>query len=185
MSTRHPAIPPSSHPFFPDGPALLERTPRVLDALLRGLPDSWRRATEGPGTWSPFDVVGHLIHGERTDWMPRVEHILAHGLSTPFPPFDREAMFEASRDRSLDSLLDEFTGLRSAGLRRLADLKIGEADLSRGGLHPDLGAVTLGQHLSTWVAHDLGHLIQVSRTMGRTLRDDVGPWRRYLRYLEP
>ncbi|MGH7585944.1 MAG: DinB family protein [Gemmatimonadales bacterium] len=185
MSTSPPASQPSSHPFFPDGPGLLRRTPRVLDAMLRGLPDAWGRATEGPGTWSPFDVVGHLIHGERADWMLRVEHILAHGPARPFPPFDREAMLEASRGRSLDALLDQFAELRNAGLHRLAKLQLTDADLTRGGLHPDLGSVTLGQHLSTWVAHDLGHLVQVSRTMGRTLRDAVGPWRRYLRYLDP
>lgn len=156
----------------------------MLDALLRGVPDAWARVTEGPGTWSPFDVVGHLIHGERTDWIPRVEHILAHGASRPFPPFDREAMFEASRGLSLDALLDQFIGLRAASLRRLAELSLADADLARGGLHPELGAVTLGQHLSTWVAHDLGHLAQVARTMGRSLRDAVGPWRLYLPYLE-
>ena len=167
------------------GPAVLARTPGALDALLRGLPDAWVRATEGPGTWSPFDVVGHLIHGERTDWMPRVEHLLVHGAARPFSPFDREAMFEASRGRSLESLLEGFAGLRRASLLRLAELELTEADLSRGGLHPELGPVTLGQHLATWVAHDLGHLVQVARTMGRTYRDAVGPWRQYLPYLDP
>jgi hypothetical protein len=185
VTTSRQAVQPSSRPFFPDGPAVLERTPRVLDALLRKLPDSWALAAEGPGTWSPFDVVGHLIHGERTDWIPRVEHILEHGASRPFPPFDREAMFEASRGRTLQELLDDFATLRAASLGRLHELGLTQADLSRAGLHPELGAVTLGQHLSTWVAHDLGHLVQVTRTMGRTLRDAVGPWRQYLPYLEP
>jgi hypothetical protein len=163
---------------------LLERTPRVLRALLAGLPEPWITATEGPGTWNPYDVVGHLIHGERTDWIPRTEHILAHGDAVPFPPFDREAMRTASEGRTLEELLDTFEQLRHANLRRLAELRLTEAQLDRPGRHPALGAVTLRQHLSSWPVHDLSHLAQVARVMAKRYRDDVGPWREYLPMLD-
>ncbi len=160
---------------------VLARTPRVLDALLRDLPDPWLHAAEGPGTWSPFEVVGHLIHGERTDWMPRVRHLLAHGESVPFPVFDRFAQQQASRGRTLAELLDTFGALRDASLQELAALQVTAADLDRPGCHPELGRVLLGQHLATWVAHDLDHLMQVTRVMGRQYAEAVGPWRQYLR----
>ena len=163
-----------------DALPVLRRTPSVLRALLMDLPSSWIGATEGPGTWSPFDVVGHLIHGERTDWMPRVEHLLRHGEALPFPPFDREAMFTASEGLSLDQLLDAFDQLRTESLDRLAALDLSEADLARRGRHPELGVVTLGQHLATWVAHDLSHVGQAVRVMARQYWTAVGPWRAYL-----
>ncbi len=163
---------------------VLERTPGVLRALLAGLPDEWTRATEGPETWSPFDVVGHLIHGERTDWLPRVEIILRDGQSRAFPPFDRIAMFEASQGRTLDQLLDEFAALREASLERLRALRLSEADLERPGRHPELGQVRLGQHLATWVAHDLSHIGQIVRVMGRQYADAVGPWLEFLPMLQ-
>lgn len=166
-----------------EGLPVLERTPATLSALLLGLPEPWIRATEGPRTWSPFDVVGHLIHGERTDWVPRIEHILKHGDQLAFPPFDREAMFAASRGRSLAELLDEFAALRSASLERVVQLGLTPADLSRRGRHPEFGTVTLGQHLATWVAHDLSHLTQVVRVMALRYWAAVGPWRAYLRVL--
>ena len=159
---------------------VLARTPGVLRALLDGLPDEWIRATEGPETWSPFDVVGHLVHGERTDWLPRVEILLRHGESRAFPPFDRFAMLEASRGRALDQLLEEFAALREAGLERLRALRLSEADLERPGCHPELGRVTLGQHLATWVAHDLSHIGQIARVMGRQYGEAVGPWLAFL-----
>jgi tRNA(Arg) A34 adenosine deaminase TadA len=159
---------------------LLQRTPSVLRTLLAGLPEPWVRATEGEGTWSPFDVVGHLIHGERTDWMPRVELILAHGESRTFAPFDRFAQFTASQGQTLDQLLDIFAELRAENLRRLSRLRLSPRDLQRTGRHPELGVVTLRQHLSTWVAHDLSHLAQVARVMGRRYREEIGPWRAYL-----
>ena len=139
---------------------------------------------EGPNTWRPFDVVGHLIHGERADWMPRVEHILRHGDAVPFPPFDREAMFAASQGRSLGELLDTFERLRAESLARLDALGLTDADVSRRGRHPDFGVVTLGQHLSTWVAHDLGHISQIVRVMARQYTDAVGPWKAYLSILK-
>jgi len=166
-----------------DAVAILERTPITLGTLLRDLPDRWVRAVEGPGTWSPYDVVGHLIHAERTDWVPRVEHILQHGDTVAFPPFDREAMFAASEGRALGDLLDRFAELRASGLARLAALGLTGDDLNRRGRHPDLGPVTLGQLLSTWVAHDLSHVGQVARVMARQYSEAVGPWRAYLSIL--
>jgi len=168
---------------FDDALPVLRRTPEVLRALLLDLPGPWVGATEGPGTWSPFDVVGHLIHADRTDWMPRVEHMLRHGDAVPFPAFDREAMFVASKGLSLNELLDTFGRLRSESLDRLVALGLTEADLSRRGTHPELGAVTLGQHLATWVAHDLSHVGQVVRVMARQYSASVGPWRSYLSIL--
>jgi hypothetical protein len=165
---------------FNEAVPVLRRTPAVLSALLRDLSGSWIGATEGPGTWSPFDVVGHLIHGERTDWIPRVEHILRHGDAIPFPAFDREAMFAASKGLSLADLLDTFARLRAESLNRLAGLGLTDADLLRRGRHPELGEVTMGQHLATWVAHDLSHLGQVVRVMARQYAATVGPWRAYL-----
>ena len=164
---------------------VLRRTPSVVSGLLADLPASWTDAVEGPNTWSPFDVVGHLIHGERTDWVPRVEHLLRHGNAVPFPPFDREAMFTASQGKSLGELLDTFAGLRRQSLERLEALGLSDADLSRCGRHPEFGVVTLGQHLSTWVAHDLGHIGQIVRVMARQYTDAVGPWRAYLSILQP
>jgi len=170
---------------FQDALPVLRRTPAVLRELLAGLPPGWIEAVEGPGTWSPFDVVGHLIHGERTDWIPRVEHMLRHGEAVPFPPFDREAMFGASEGLSLEELLDTFGRLRTGNLDRLVALEVTDADLSRRGSHPEFGAVTMGQHLATWVAHDLVHLGQIVRVMARQYAEAVGPWRAYLPTLGP
>jgi hypothetical protein len=166
---------------FEEALPLLGRTPAVLQALLADLPAAWTSAIEGPGTWSPYDVVGHLIHGERSDWMPRVHHLLRHGDAVAFPPFDREGMFEASKGRPLRELLDTFAALRADSLEQLAELRLTGADLGRTGRHPDFGIVTLGQHLATWVAHDLTHLSQIVRAMGRQYADAVGPWHAYLR----
>ena len=168
---------------FQDALPVLKRTPRVLRELLAGLPDVWTGAVEGPGTWSPYDVVGHLIHGERTDWVPRVEHILRHGDTVAFEPFVMDAMFEASRGRSLPELLDTFAELRAAHLNRLESLGLTDADLPRRGRHPEFGPVTMGQHLATWVAHDMSHIGQIVRIMARQYRDAVGPWTQYLSIL--
>ena len=159
---------------------VLERTPAVLRAMLEGLPDAWIVSNEGGDSWSPFDVVGHLVHGERTDWMARAELILASGESVAFQPFDRFAQFEASRGKSIGELLETFAGLRAGNLRRLRELAPGPAELARRGRHPELGAVTLGQHLSTWVSHDLSHIGQIARVMARRYTAAVGPWRAYL-----
>jgi hypothetical protein len=161
--------------------AVLERTPRVLDALLRGLPDAWTRATEGPETWSPFDVVGHLIYGEKTDWIVRARIILEEGERRPFPPFDMKAHFQASAGRTLESLLDEFAALRAANLEALRHFRLTAARLEARGAHPELGSVTLRQHLATWVAHDLDHISQIVRVMAKQYGDAVGPWKAYLK----
>ena len=163
--------------------AVLARTPGALDALLRGLPEDWIGANEGGETWSPFDVIGHLIHGEKTDWMPRVRIILEHGESRPFDKFDRFAQLAASEGRSLGSLLEEFAALRDENVRQLLRLRLSEADLGRRGHHPELGGVTLRQLLATWVAHDLDHVVQISRVLARQYSDEVGPWRAYLRVI--
>jgi hypothetical protein len=165
-----------------DALAVLERTPASLSALLAGLPDTWARATEGEGTWSPYDVIGHLIHGELTDWMPRARHILA-GESRPFEPFDRAAQFTESRGKSLCELLKTFADLRRENVSALAGMNLTEDDFGRTGLHPALGEVTLGQLLATWVVHDLDHVAQVARTMAKVYADAVGPWQAYLSIL--
>jgi hypothetical protein len=161
--------------------AILSRTPATLDALLRGLPDGWIAANEGGTTWSPFDVIGHLIHGEQTDWVPRARIILEHGEARAFDKFDRLAQFTASVGRTLPELLDEFAGIRKKSLDELASLHLTDADLDKRGRHPELGPVTLRQLLSTWVAHDLDHVVQISRVLARQYSDEVGPWRAYLR----
>lgn len=168
---------------FDEATALLSRTPAVLDAWLRGLPDGWITAHEGDGTWSPFDVMGHLIHGERTDWMGRARMILEHGESRIFEPFDRFAQFRESEGKTLPQLLDEFATLRRQNLADLAALNLTEADLDRRGRHPAFGTVTLRQLLATWVAHDLDHISQIARVLARQYTDEVGPWQAYLRII--
>lgn len=162
---------------------VLERTPAVLDALLRGLDDPWLRADEGSDTWSPFDVVGHLVHGERADWMERTRRILEHGSARPFEPFDRFAQFEDSRGKTIGDLLDEFRSLRAKNLEALRALEIRHDQLDLEGVHPALGPVTLGQLLSTWVTHDLGHIAQIGRVMAKVNKTAVGPWAEYLAVL--
>lgn len=163
---------------------ILGRTPTTLNVLLRGLPDEWVLANEGPETWSPFDVLGHLIHGEEADWIPRARIILEHGEARAFEPFDRVAMFEASKGKSLGELLDRFARLRAESLRELAAMSLTPGLLAKRGLHPELGAVTLGQLLSTWVVHDLTHVGQVARVMAKQYGEAVGGWRAYLPALD-
>ncbi len=165
---------------LPDTIAVLTRTPATLNALLRGLPATWVRANEGKDTWSPFDIVGHLVAGERTDWMPRVRIILEKGEARPFDPFDMSAQFKESQGKSLEQLLDEFARLRNENMAALQALKLQPEDLARRGTHPALGRVTLSQLLATWAAHDLTHLHQLSRLMAHQYREAVGPWRAYL-----
>ena len=165
--------------------AVLARTPATLDALLRGLPDIWVRGNEGSGkdgkdTWSPFDIVGHLIVGERTDWMPRARIILDHGEARPLDPFDRFAQTKESQGKSLEQLLGEFARLRKENLAALQALNLQPEDLARRGRHPELGVVTLSQLLATWAVHDLTHLHQLSRVMAYRYCDAVGPWNAYL-----
>jgi uncharacterized damage-inducible protein DinB len=160
--------------------AVLERTPGTLRALLADLPSAWLTATEGPDTWSPWDILGHLIHGERTDWIARARIILAQGPDRRFAPFDRFAQFQESEGRTLDDLLDEFAALRAGNLATLTEWRLAPAQLTLTGEHPDFGTVTLRHLLATWVAHDLNHLAQIARVMARQYADAVGPWRAYL-----
>ncbi len=164
--------------------AVLTRTPAVLDALLRGVPNLWVRSNEGKDTWSGFDIVGHLVFGERTDWMPRVRILLENGEARPFDPFDRFAQFQESQDKSLQQLLDDFARLRRENLAALEALTLQPADLTRRGRHPALGTVTLSQLLATWVVHDLTHMHQLSRVMAHQYREAVGPWSAYLGVLQ-
>lgn len=162
---------------------VLERTPDVLEALLRDLDESWTSSNEGPDTWSPYDVIGHLIHGERTDWIPRMMIILRDG-DTRFVPFDRFAQFEESRGKSLATLLDEFKSLRRSNLELLRSVALTDQHLTMTGIHPEFGEVTLAQLLSTWVVHDLAHLAQISRVMAKQYMNAVGPWKQYITLLQ-
>ncbi len=160
--------------------ALLDRTPATLRALLGGLPDVWVRSNEGPDTFSPFDVVGHLIDGEETDWIPRARLILAGDPAATFEPYDRFRHRTRNAGRSLDALLDEFATLRAANLERMKEWKLGPTQLALGATHPSLGVVTLQQLLATWTVHDLGHIAQVTRVMAKQYREEVGPWKAFL-----
>ena len=163
-----------------DTTALLARTPPVLDALLRDLPDFWTRRNEGENTWSAFDVLGHLIHGERTDWMVRAKVILEVGEARPFEPFDRWAQQKESQGKLLGEMLDEFRHLRVYNLQELRAMQLETQQLERRGQHPVLGIVTLSELLATWAAHDLTHLHQLSRIMALQYREAVGPWSKFL-----
>jgi hypothetical protein len=160
--------------------SLLSRTPATLNALLRDLPQEWTLRNEGDDSWSAFDVVGHLIYGDRTDWIPRARMILQYGDTKPFEPFDRMGQVRESEGKSLPQLLDEFARLRAEMIAELRGLKLQPEDFERRGLHPALGVVALSQLLATWAAHDLTHLHQVSRVMAHQYREAVGPWSKYL-----
>ena len=160
--------------------AVLKRTPGTLRAMLEGIPESLLTATEGGDTWSPFDVVGHLIIGEKTDWITRLRNILTEGDARRFDPFDRFAQFEESRGRTIDDLLDEFEHLRRANVETLRDLLAEGFDMGAIGIHPELGRATAGELLSTWATHDLGHIAQVARVMAKHFGKDAGPWSEYL-----
>jgi hypothetical protein len=164
--------------------ALLARTPAVLDALLRGLPEIWIRGKEGAGSWSPFDVVAHLIHTERENWIPRARVILDFGETKAFAPFDREGNFQECQENTLEQLLGEFARLRDENLQQLSAMNLLLRDLERKGRHPALGAVTLSQLLATWAAHDLTHLHQISRVMAVQYREAVGSWNKFLGVLQ-
>jgi hypothetical protein len=167
-----------------EGIAVLERTPQTLRSMLSGLSPAWTDATEGPDTWSPYVVIGHLIQGERTDWIERAQIILAQGANRKFTPFDRFAQFEASKGKSLSELLDEFARLRAENLNTLKAMQLDEAKLALEGEHPKFGAVSLRQLLATWVAHDLGHVVQIARVMAKQYREAIGPWREFLSVMD-
>jgi hypothetical protein len=176
---------PESMQFQP-GEALqvLERTPATLRALLSGIDDSWTRRNEGPETFSAFDVLGHLVHGERADWIPRARIIVEQQPGRRFAPYDRFAQYRESEGKSVADLLDEFARLRAQNLAILSGWQLSERALALEGEHPSLGRVTLRQLLATWVVHDLSHLAQVARVMAKQYREDVGPWRAYLPLLD-
>lgn len=175
----------SEQPPAGDIMTLLARTPSTVRTLLQDLPEELLHADEGEGTFSPFGVLGHLIQGEIDDWIPRAHWILAHGREQPFEPFDRYAHLERTQGRALDDLLEEFAALRETGLAALRELIDRGADLSSGGLHPELGEVTLAQLLATWAVHDLNHIAQIVRVVAHQFDEDVGPWKEYLPILHP
>jgi hypothetical protein len=159
---------------------VLSRTPSVVRALLEGLSESWTHSNEGSETWSPFDVVSHLIHADKTNWIPRTKGILNQREGYAFEPFDRFAMLEANKGKTLETLLEEFATLREQNIATLRNFKLTEADLEKTGIHPEFGKVKLREVLATWVAHDLSHLRQIVRTMAKQYETEVGPWKAYL-----
>ena len=163
--------------------SILARTPTVFDALLTGLPDGWVRRDDGPGTWSAYDILGHVLEGDASNWLPRARMVLREGTGRTFEPFDREAMLRRERE-PVQALLGRFRARRAASLDELASLGLSAADLDRRGTHPEFGEVSLGQVLATWVAHDLTHLAQVGEVLARRYREEVGPYRAYLPALD-
>src|SRR5688572_13969070 len=162
---------------------ILERTPEVLKTLLADMPEQWTMGNEGPETFSPYDVLGHLIHGEKTDWTERIKMIMEHGVSKSFVPYDRFAMYKESKGKSIDQLLKKFKKLRKQNLKWLRSLELTEADFDKKGMHPVLGEVTLRQLLSTWVIHDLTHIAQVGRVMAKQYKEEMGPWLEFFRVM--
>jgi len=163
--------------------ALLERTPTVLNAYLKDLPRDWTHQNEGEDTWSPFDVIGHLIHGEKTDWLVRTKQILDINSDKEFAPFDRFAQFEISRGKTLNQLLEQFEKSRTENLVELQSLPLTEENLNKEGIHPEFGRVSIRELLATWTVHDLGHISQISRVMAFQHKEAVGPWVKYLKIL--
>ena len=162
---------------------ILERTPVVLEALLKDLPSAWTSSNEGGDSWSPYDVVGHLVHGEKTDWISRTEIILSEGSDKTFTPFDRFAQFQDSQGKSMEMLLEEFKQLRAANMKKIKAMQLTPEDYERTGTHPALGKATLGQLLATWTVHDMGHIRQITRVMAKQYKNAVGPWKAYLTIL--
>lgn len=163
---------------------ILDRTPAIMRSILSGLSDDWTMNNEGPDTFSPYDVIGHLIHGELTDWSSRAKMILEDGTSKKFVPYDRFAMYEESKGKSLSQLLDEFESLRKQNMAWLRSMNVTETDLEKKGVHPTFGDVTLRQLLATWVVHDLTHISQVTRVMAKQYKAAIGPWTQFFRVLE-
>ena len=168
------------HFELPNALQILERTPLTFRALLHGLSEAWTSPNEGPDSFSAFDNLGHLVHGEKTDWIPRARLILNQGVDKRFEPFNRFAQYQESRDKSVQDLLTEFAQLRAANLDTLRGWNVSQNDLALEGEHPELGRVTLRQLLATWVVHDLGHIAQTARVLAKQYRDEIGPWSAYL-----
>ncbi|MGW9686960.1 DinB family protein [Flagellimonas sp. 2504JD1-5] len=163
---------------------ILDKTPSIISNLLKELPEAWVKTNEGGDTWSPYDVVGHLIHGEKTDWIPRAEIILNDEMNKDFEPFDRFAQFTNSNGKTLNELLLEFKTLRAENIEKLKALQIDEPALMKTGVHPEFGSVTLKQLLAAWVVHDLGHINQITRVMAKNYKTEAGPWPKYLAVLQ-
>lgn len=163
--------------------AMLERTPEVLKTLLKDLPEDWTNANEGGESWSPFIIVGHLLHGEKTDWLTRTKIILSDAEDKTFPPFDRFAQIKDNQGRKLNDLLDEFAERRKANLEELKKLNITAEMLEKTGIHPSFGEVSLGNLLTTWMTHDLNHLYQITRVLAKQSKKETGPWVEFLRIL--
>ncbi len=168
---------------IPQAIEILQRTPAVLQALLGGLSDDWVMQNEGPETFSPYDVVGHLIEGEKTDWTARIKIILQYGDAKPFERWNRFAQYENSKGKNLQQLLDEFVAVRKENLIWFTSLNLTESDFEKKGMHPVLGSVTLKNLLSTWVVHDLTHIAQVTRVMAKQYKTEMGPWPEFFRIL--
>ena len=162
---------------------VLERTPAVFNTLLNGLSEDWTLQNEGENTWSPYDILGHLVHGEKTDWIPRISIILSDVENKTFEPYDRFAQFEMSKGKTLKELLDDFETLRKDHITYLKTRNLSEEEIALVGNHPELGPVTISQLLAAWVVHDLGHIAQVSRVMAKQYKEEVGPWPKYLTIL--
>lgn len=169
---------------FEQAAEILDRTPATIRALLSGLSNDWTMSNEGPETFSPFDVVGHLIHGEKTDWTARMKRILESGTTKTFDVYDRFAQYEESKGKTLDQLLDEFDMLRRENMVWFRSLDLQDKDLERKGMHPRLGEVTLKNLLATWVAHDLTHIAQITRVMAKQYKEEMGPWPQFFRILD-
>jgi len=163
---------------------ILERTPALLEHLLNGISNEWTLNNEGGETWSVFDVIGHLVHGEQTDWMVRAEQIVSKTAGKNFSTFDRFAQFENSKGKTLEQILGDFTALRMANIEKLRQLNITEDDFNKTGIHPTFGAVTLTQLISTWVVHDLDHIAQIARIMAKQYKEQTGPWVAFLKILQ-
>lgn len=159
---------------------ILEKTPKILEACLSELSDSWLKNNEGENTWSPYDIIGHLIFGEKTDWIIRAKIILSQSENKTFEPFNRFAQLKENQNKPISELLAEFKNLRESNLKELKSLNITDKDFKLKGIHPELGEVTLDQLLSAWVVHDLGHISQISRVMSKQYLKNVGPWKTYL-----
>jgi hypothetical protein len=163
---------------------VLSQTPATVKSLLGNLSENWTSKNENSDDWSPFDIVGHFIHGEETDWIPRAEIILAQGENTTFVPFDRFAQFESSKDKTLDELLETFAELRKENLEKLQKMRLTPEHLKLKGIHPELGEVNLEQLISTWVVHDLTHIRQIAIVLAKKYSENVGVWREYLSILK-
>lgn len=166
------------------GLEVLHQTPATLQSMLGHLSDEWIFSNEDGDSWSPYDIVGHLIHGEKTDWIPRLKIILSDNQDKTFQPFDRFAQFENSKGKSLTQLLDEFKNLRQQNLGHLSQLDLNESQLKQKGIHPELGPVTASELLACWVTHDLSHLAQISRVLAKQYKTEVGPWTAYIPILK-